>query len=626
METSRTLRRNIFAPSPSIHTNNNQRAQKKPPSHITLISHDDSRIGEYSQICRNHSLNVKSFTNDDNKISIEEFFFSLKESGNINNRSHIIIDCHGEFIGDEHFTYIFEHQRIRTVDLLKAIRRPGPLGVCCSATIYLTQCHSGDKRLSHELCRRDLIKNNGACVILSSSKVSFDTACQKMIGVLVQEIRYAQDNDLYMPEPEELFTRIGAFRSTCITLISDNLSGPITLHKPQSTDEMGPAGLKKTAKDVVPPEPKLKTKEVADKTEDIDLIKIIDDFIYEIDNNVSQKASIAPKPIQKPRIEGNEFDVRFIKSTIRNQKGISITDIETEIRHQGHELHALLIANSSSDSIDKFYGMKYFTDFDGGAILAIQYLLGIVTRNKEKHEAKGQDWLYKQLRDVGYGAARAIEFDIVKNAFSAYSPETAIFACHELGVDGNSRDANGETALMYALRELPLSVARALIEDNGSLLVFDKSRNSPITIARNRSKMSRQRPVTRFVYQNLFNELDAIFRAPGRQNSEKRQLIIAKKFEELVTNLRLSRVPFTEICSDGGWNIIHTFAFCGYDAHIEIALRMMKGDLLKADLNGMSPLDVAMSCGHKKAADVIRNAIATRKPSEAASSQNNAEG
>ncbi len=280
---------------------------------------------------------------------------------------------------------------------------------------------------------------------------------------------------------------------------------------------------------------------------------------------------------KKPRIDGHPADMARAQAHSRDYEKKASVDVDLRTRNQNTSLKTQILATSSSESIQEFLGDNYFRSQGMRKTDAIVHLAKLAIVEENKHARKGKDWLYAQLRNIGFGKEIAIECDIVAHAYTLLSKPNAKDVCHMLDIDGSTRIANGETVLMHAIKKLPMATVEALIQDGGSLLATDDSGISAINLAMKRIDQYKLPEFKSLILEHLFDELEPIFTKTSGLMAEKHIITDAKHFEDMIIKTGLTNVYFHQVRNKNGKTIIDIFVENGYEEHLDAAMRLMDG-------------------------------------------------
>ena len=175
------------------------------------------------------------------------------------------------------------------------------------------------------------------------------------------------------------------------------------------------------------------------------------------------------------------------------------------------------------------------------------------------------------------------------------------------GIDIETRDKNGRTALLIATRQNAINVAQLLIEAGADVNAMDKINDSPYLYAGAEGKIEILLLTLRYgadlTSVNRYGGTALIPAAHHGHIDIVRELLKTKINVDHVNNLGWTALLEAIILGDGGGEyieIVRLLVDAGADVNI-------------ADTNGFSPLDHAIDAGYSKISEILHAGGAVTK-------------
>lgn len=596
---SRNLRASK-APVASVQAPNHHTRKKFAPPHFIVLTgtNDTAAIFENKNI--HLGLKIKYLKQELLYQNYAEFIQDLHRQKAINNNSHILIPCHGGIDDNGDHVTSFSGPSTKTVNLVRAIRTiPDDMGGGhCSASIYLGQCRSGNPRLIRELHEDPDIQQHGACYIMTGSKENWSSAVKNAIDVVFETIIYCGAEAAPMPDPQELFARMGARRAACMTMIGGRLTAPLTFHKPHHNNEFGQASLLRSIKAGL----RAHTPPAADEPE---------------------KQPPAPRPDEPhchaQRVVGARKDLKKFKKIASSPRGDMLRgpgSDEAKIKENNENLlieaRTIMLVQSNPETLNKHFGKEYLRKLISNLpdpnpdprVGALTLLLPRRIRSNDKNRSKSTPWLHEQLRSVGFGKTQPLAFDIVTHAFREMtSPRNAMYLIYMLGIDANSIDANGKTVMMHAIETLSFEAVEALCTERLHALAVSNQQQSALSTALKRYRAASSAnnnhaeaeamKIRDLISHKTYEELARAFTNKRNSHAHEDLFLDHRRFRKWLTSMGVNREPF-EVIADANRNtILHLVAKHGLVEHTRIILKQMSGDFRLKNAQGATALSIA---------------------------------
>lgn len=175
----------------------------------------------------------------------------LRSNGTIGDESQVFLDLHGGLCKDKNGKVDLElapamdsDDAGSTLEVLHALRKPLDGGAkACSATVFITACHSGAQEFVNRVQELHNSYTAGVCFLLSSKAIALAAAGDAAMKTVCDEFISAKRCGGAPPTSEHLWALLTSHAIDCVSMVVANEAHPRRVHGTEAMIDGGPEAM-----------------------------------------------------------------------------------------------------------------------------------------------------------------------------------------------------------------------------------------------------------------------------------------------------------------------------------------------------------------------------------------------